>query len=548
MIGILKEERLSETRTKWTACNNFNDKKLYLTMDGLSLDRHRSFKKKLMKIPQSYSDNFRQSIEFEKALSCVIETSGPLHIAFHILQTIYTIFDLLLECAITVVGWKKIKVTKVSDCFQSAKGLAFLLLEELERYLVDVMIQEMDNDTKKEVMQQKDSDEFPILMAQCFIDFLSDSKWKDTHPIRLYLVNYCVLCRKFRLFWNSIRSGDRLTQEFILNEWIGIFSMLNKKNYLEIALNTIDRNYSEIAYEDLEECRLNSFVRYNKGIDKDGRNFYCVALDEAQEIFNSWTKKMPLGTDEDSWVKNSKNLMFVRQCINYEEHQYKKRHLHYNDDEVGIVAKNGDKLDHVRTTEPSITREKIRMYEWIINLLQSDANVGQPITRNVLMNAMKNLTSSLTYNISNNDILEQHDNSDHLNRCIDEMFGNIGVQEDEDQSEVITSTNDEFVDEEEEEIQTQNQTNVSNVHKISLFEDILYESVKHLESKNLLNERNRKKQRLKRYRSFFIEVNESVQKLTSTLSLTAPVNNEFHESTDVQPELSFRERYNRMHY
>jgi hypothetical protein len=50
MVRILKEERLSETHTKWTACNNYNEKRLYLTMDGLSLDRHRLFKKKLMKI------------------------------------------------------------------------------------------------------------------------------------------------------------------------------------------------------------------------------------------------------------------------------------------------------------------------------------------------------------------------------------------------------------------------------------------------------------------------------------------------------------------
>jgi hypothetical protein len=63
MVGILKEERLSETCTKWTACNNFNEKRLYLTMDGLSLDRYKLFKKKLMKIPQSYSDNCCQPIE-----------------------------------------------------------------------------------------------------------------------------------------------------------------------------------------------------------------------------------------------------------------------------------------------------------------------------------------------------------------------------------------------------------------------------------------------------------------------------------------------------
>ena len=85
IVGILIEETNGYGVTTWTLGNNYNEKRLYLCMDGLSLDRHHLFKKKLFKVKQSFSNNFIQANVFQRALECVIETSGPLHVAFHIL-------------------------------------------------------------------------------------------------------------------------------------------------------------------------------------------------------------------------------------------------------------------------------------------------------------------------------------------------------------------------------------------------------------------------------------------------------------------------------
>ena len=76
---------------------------------------------------------------------------------------------------------------------------------------------------------------------------------------------------------------------------------MNKKNYFLIVLNTIEKYYGDLDFATIEEYRRNSFVRYNSGKDKDGQSYHCVALDEAQEMVHSWTKKMPLGTDPDRW-------------------------------------------------------------------------------------------------------------------------------------------------------------------------------------------------------------------------------------------------------
>ena len=58
---------------------------MYLCLDGLSLDRHRSFQKRLTKLPVSFKQAYRQGLIFRKALEEVIKMTGPLHKVFHLL-------------------------------------------------------------------------------------------------------------------------------------------------------------------------------------------------------------------------------------------------------------------------------------------------------------------------------------------------------------------------------------------------------------------------------------------------------------------------------
>ena len=72
-------------------------------MDGLSLDRHRSFQKKLVSLPFSYHKSFQQSLVFQKSLNRVVQISGPLHIAFHMLQSIFIIYKDMIKWARRVI-------------------------------------------------------------------------------------------------------------------------------------------------------------------------------------------------------------------------------------------------------------------------------------------------------------------------------------------------------------------------------------------------------------------------------------------------------------
>ena len=43
LVGILHEEKISNTYTKWELDKNWDKRRMFLCIDGLSLDRHRHF-------------------------------------------------------------------------------------------------------------------------------------------------------------------------------------------------------------------------------------------------------------------------------------------------------------------------------------------------------------------------------------------------------------------------------------------------------------------------------------------------------------------------
>ena len=97
MASLLLHIKSNNKMDYWELCDDWEAKVVYLCMDGLSLDRHRSFQNKLVKLPYSYSNLFKQSILFQKALTRVVDISGPLHIAFYMLQSIFIIYKDMMK-------------------------------------------------------------------------------------------------------------------------------------------------------------------------------------------------------------------------------------------------------------------------------------------------------------------------------------------------------------------------------------------------------------------------------------------------------------------
>lgn len=120
---------IDEVKT-WKLSDGWEEKTFYLCMDGLSLDRHRSFERKLVNLPFSYAKAFRQAIVFQMALSGVVLISGPLQIAFHMPQSIYIIYKDMMKWSQNVVNWNKINVNKVSETFDTCWQLCMITLDK----------------------------------------------------------------------------------------------------------------------------------------------------------------------------------------------------------------------------------------------------------------------------------------------------------------------------------------------------------------------------------------------------------------------------------
>ena len=61
-------------------------------------------------------------------------------------------FRQFFKWSMSAIQWKKIKVSKISDCYDTARKLCLLMLNDSERFLVDVAIESTkldENDADK---------------------------------------------------------------------------------------------------------------------------------------------------------------------------------------------------------------------------------------------------------------------------------------------------------------------------------------------------------------------------------------------------------------
>ena len=96
--GILVRKSNLETNHKWLLGEKWEQKQTILCLDDLSLYRQNLFYNTLINLPLSFTNAYKQSLNFQKALLQIIEVSGPLHSSFHVLQSIYIIFKRFLKC------------------------------------------------------------------------------------------------------------------------------------------------------------------------------------------------------------------------------------------------------------------------------------------------------------------------------------------------------------------------------------------------------------------------------------------------------------------
>ena len=347
LSGILLPISKHNDVVTWELNEKWKGKTLYLCMDGLSLDRHRSFQRKLTSLPFSFDKAFRQSIIFQKAISRVVEISGPLYIALHMLQSIYIVYKQMMLWGQKIVQWKKLNVNKVSESFDTCRQLCMLMLEEIERVTIDLFVTECNEDLTYLCMDST-NESMAIKLSLLYINYINT--FTSTDDRRLYMFGFVIMATEFRQYWNAVRFGDRITMESIQNKWIGVHLLVGKYKCVENYLNAIDLEYKTVDNITLQEIRMNVSCRYHEGNDRYGNRYPLHPLDEVQENVNLWTKKILLGPDEMSWRLHSPNVACAHMCVNHEESEYVKGSLDYSD-LTNVKPKNLHRS--VKNTPPS---------------------------------------------------------------------------------------------------------------------------------------------------------------------------------------------------
>ena len=139
-----------------------------------------------------------------------------------------------------------------------------------------------------------------------------------------------------------------------------------------------------ISYKQLGEIRVNSAVIYKVNPDENSATNNCKCLDEMQENNNGDSKILPVGSDEESWIEHTPNLMFGKQSIAFVDAEYHHRELFYDNEEYGNDNNVwGSKLSYGQTPRSIHERETLDRFITKFFLLRR-------ITENILINKQLN--------------------------------------------------------------------------------------------------------------------------------------------------------------
>jgi hypothetical protein len=427
--------------------------------------------------------------------------------AFHMLQTIYTVFGTMLKWAQTIVDWKRLTTSKVCDSFDLCRQLMFLMLDELDRLAWDMFLCEkikIENMTNN----ANNDDEFVLALVDDYLSYLQSSAQSTTDERRKYMFYYILMGRKFRQFWYAMRRGDRVMQEYITIQWVGIFYLLKKHNYFEICLSAIEKEYAGISYHDLQSIRINSSVRYRNGKDSKGNDYPLHVLDEVMENINAWTKRLLLGPDEVSWTIHSPNLMCAHRSNNFESDAFTKQRVEWNNKEEAIV-KEYVSLS-TKTTEPRKTVERRRLYEWAVLMFNGEER--RYVSEKDGFSYIKSITTTLKNPSAVNAAGVQ---KDHLEECIEDIFYSIDNIESAQINDASIGTesehNNDVLDTEavEDDDETTNECNRGKINSLSLI-NIFEHGEKELKKINVNEVRLNKKKRLMRSDEFYRNIYNSI--------------------------------------
>ena len=214
-----------------------------------------------------------------------------------------------------------------------------------------------------------------------------------------------------------------------------------------------------------------------------------------------------------SWQVHSHNVACAHMCVNYEESEYMKGSLDYSD------LNNPKEIQTHRsskTTVPTKTIEKVRLYEWCLAMFKDEVRNRECLIKDGFtiidelktkidrsQNVRKNDDLELTMNAIFRESDETEIEPEGVEVIIDDYTGyevNTTNRSNEDNTNVLSNET------EDNNIITRQYQSVPKLSLLNVFE----EGRKKMIELNIPKQRERKKDRLKRTTAFFLEIHEIV--------------------------------------
>ena len=185
------------------------------------------------------------------------------------------------------MGYKRIDNNKVEKTFGQCSILVHRLLHECERQAYDAYIFYIYNKNESHLLTLSAN---PLLLAEylaCNFEVWVDDRLKhSTDEVLRFGLNFVKIARMYRMFRRSLHAGDFISIEYLWTWFLPIFVLLDKRIYIEIALNQIETIYQKKSYFALSLMRMNRTARLHDGQSANREECAEWSLDAIIENFH----------------------------------------------------------------------------------------------------------------------------------------------------------------------------------------------------------------------------------------------------------------------
>ena len=320
--GLLRYDEHTES---FCPGDSWESKWLFIVGDGLSVERMFQFFDNILSIVDSKTASFRQAYRQAMAISRVIHRvvpiNGDLHVRFHMLEAIYRLFyGGFLQCVQHRLKWKRLDPYEVSKSYRLCHRLVVLVYEELERMMLDVFILETVKEEQADrFVHRQEEEDLAVFIANKYMSFLNEQAKESKDWLRRFLCNFLLIVKKYLAFLQAEQSGDAVSMEALVIDYLPIFFVTKKSNSFSIQLRLIELYYHGLPISILQLIRMNRTKRQKTSNNPNPAYQKESALDQIMERLMPFFKGMSHNGTEAAFVRVSQMLTACQRAKHFVE-------------------------------------------------------------------------------------------------------------------------------------------------------------------------------------------------------------------------------------